>query len=112
MNRRELLQGLFATGVLLPFIKLSQKDNHNFPPTNDACVWMTGTECCGVVHNALVFGGEIRVPICESHLHEHRVIMSLAQNGIDIEEVLTMTAEQREKCLASKDIKLLPWSKI
>ncbi len=39
---------------------------------------------------------QIKAPICDFHYKKHLVILSLYQNGVNIEDVLTMTGDERE----------------
>ena len=61
------------------------------------CVWNMGSPCNGDVVETELFDAQIKIPICDDHIEEHRDIMTLHKNGYDIEEVLNMTAEERRK---------------
>jgi hypothetical protein len=61
------------------------------------CVWHIGTPCCGEVKEVEMFGHQIRIPICENHVAEHKEIMLLNKNGYDVEEILNQTAEWRKQ---------------
>lgn len=61
------------------------------------CVWNMGTPCDGDVTETELFDAQIKIPICNGHIEEHKDIMTLHKNGYDIEEVLNMTAEERRK---------------
>ena len=61
------------------------------------CVWNMGTPCDGKIGEEDMFDAQIRVPICEIHIKQHRDILTLHKNGYDIEEVLQMSAEDRRR---------------
>jgi hypothetical protein len=49
------------------------------------------------VKNVDLFAGHIKVPVCERHLREHTIMLSLNSAGYDTEEILNQTAEWREQ---------------
>lgn len=59
------------------------------------CVWNLGTDCDGEVEKIEMFGGQISIAICESHLEEHKQIMFLHAKGHGIEEIIQKTPEER-----------------
>jgi hypothetical protein len=56
-----------------------------------------GTPCEGKVEEVEMFDGQIKIPICEQHLEEHRDIMILHKHKYDIEEILQESAEYRRQ---------------
>ena len=63
----------------------------------EGCVWALGTPCSGEVKETMFFKGQIKVPVCESHVDEHRIIIMLFNNGYDVEEILNQTADWRKQ---------------
>ena len=63
----------------------------------EGCVWALGTPCKGSVEWTKFFKGQIKVPVCESHIDEHRVIIMLFNNGYDVEEILNQTSDWRKQ---------------
>lgn len=61
------------------------------------CVWNMGTPCSGKVNERKLFQQQIKVPMCEAHLEQHKEVMLLHKNGYDVEEVLQQTPEYRKK---------------
>lgn len=61
------------------------------------CVWNMGTPCDGEVQEMKLFEQQIEVPMCESHLEQHKEVMILHKNGYDVEEVLQETPEYRRR---------------
>lgn len=61
------------------------------------CVWNMGTPCNGNVVERKLFQQQIKVPMCEAHLEQHKEVMILHKNGYDVEEVLQQTPEYRKK---------------
>lgn len=60
------------------------------------CVWCMGTPCEGKVKETEFFGKQIKIPVCEKHIEEHKHIMILYKNNYDIEEILQESAEYRK----------------
>ena len=86
---------------------------HNFEETEVECLWCLGDEHEGKRFEAYLFkksSDGIRIPICTHHLTGHRIIMSLHKDGMDIEDIINMTPEERE--LWSHKIVLVPWEEI
>jgi hypothetical protein len=61
------------------------------------CVWHLGSNCTGEITEQELFNHQIRIPICECHLAEHKEIMLLHKNGYDVEEILNQTTEWRKQ---------------
>ena len=61
------------------------------------CIWDMGTPHNGEVKKVEFFSKQIKVPVCESHIEEHKYIMILHKNNYDIEEVLNQTPEWRKQ---------------
>lgn len=59
------------------------------------CVWNMGTDCDGDVDNRTMFNQQLTIPACDKHFREHQVVMALHSTGLDIEEVMEMTVEER-----------------
>jgi hypothetical protein len=117
--RARLERWLLQSVVLPMFVKflvvgdgLKRAIGSKSSAKGDKCVWLLGTPCNNPpVYWAEMFNHQIRIPICEHHLHEHRVIMSLFYNGHrDVEEILNASYEEREKMM--EGVELLPWDKI
>jgi len=70
------------------------------------CVWQMGTKCDGNVSNKSLFSGQIKIPICEKHFHEHLEITGMNEYGIDIDDILDMSSKQRRQIIKKKNIKL------
>ena len=64
---------------------------------DEGCVWNLGTPCGGELKRLELFHEQIRVPICENHTEEHKIIILLFNNGYDVEEILNQTAEWRKQ---------------
>jgi len=60
-------------------------------------VWNLGTPCGGKLLTTEFFDHQIRIPICEGHVEEHKIILLLYKNGYDVEEILNQTAEWRKQ---------------
>ena len=64
-----------------------------------------GTPCNGEIKERPMFDNQMMVPTCDFHYEEHINVMTLHQNGYDIEEILQQTNEWRkaevEKLVAS-----------
>jgi hypothetical protein len=65
--------------------------------TKDGCVWNLGTPCGGSVEEKKLFHDQIKVPICENHFEEHKIIILLFNNGYEVEEILNQDAEWRKQ---------------
>ena len=63
----------------------------------EGCVWALGTPCSGDVKETKFFHNQIKVPVCEAHVEEHRIIIMLFNNGYDVEEILNQTAAWRKQ---------------
>lgn len=62
------------------------------------CVWrVDDVLCSGKVSDVAIFNNQISLPICEAHFEQHKEIMTLHQNGHDIEEILKHTEEWRKQ---------------
>ena len=61
------------------------------------CVWALGTPCGGATEEKELFNKEIKIPICDKHLGEHKEIMILEKNNYDLEEILQQTPEWRKQ---------------
>jgi hypothetical protein len=90
-------------------------NDHNFPK-GDKCVWKTTITCCGDFFTAKLFQ-QITVPICETHLNEHRIFMTLLNElskKVDSELIkhylLILPTQVRSEIV--KQFELVPWDKI
>jgi hypothetical protein len=61
------------------------------------CIWVIGGKCAGKVKAILLFSNQLKVPICEKHLQQHREIMTLNSAGRDIQEVMKMAPDEQHK---------------
>jgi hypothetical protein len=61
------------------------------------CVWNMGYDCSGEITEETIFNGQIAVPICEAHLKDHKQMLFLHAHGEDVEEILQLSPEDREK---------------
>lgn len=80
-------------------IKGGKTMSKNQPPkkTDEKCVWLLGTPCSGDTYEVEMFDHQIRIPICEGHLEQHKEIMTLHKNKYDVEEILNQTPEWRKQ---------------
>lgn len=62
-----------------------------------SCVWNMGTDCTDDVTEIEFFNKQIKVPVCSSHIEQHRIIMVLHKNDFDVEEMLQQTPEYRKE---------------
>ena len=60
------------------------------------CVWDLHTPHSGEVKMIALFRGQITIPVCESHLEQHRIILALHQAGYAVEEMMAQTAQWRK----------------
>jgi len=63
----------------------------------DKCAWNMGTPCDGIIKEAALFQGQIKIPICEKHIKEHKIFMGLYKSGHDADEILKKSTEWREE---------------
>lgn len=68
-----------------------------------------GTDCAGEVSEELMFRGQLKVPVCSRHYNDHlKLSLLIKDGGRDTEELLELTAEQRDeelnKLLAGRDL--------
>lgn len=89
-----------------------KEDEHGFEETKDMCVWTIDGTCSCKKFEATIFKGQLKIPICEKHLKNHRNIMTLRSSGKDIDKVINATSEEIEDFIKRHDIKLVPWDKI
>lgn len=61
------------------------------------CVWDMGYECSGEITEETIFNGQVTVPICELHLKDHKQLLFLHDHGEDVEEILQLSLEDRQK---------------
>lgn len=64
---------------------------------SQTCVWSIGTECNGEITAELMFNDQIKIPICSNHLSEHKKLIFLHSHNHDIEELLKMSLDERDK---------------
>ena len=62
------------------------------------CVWNMGTDCSDVIEEVEFFGSQIKVPVCEAHIEQHKFVMILHKNDYDVEEILQQSPEYRNPC--------------
>ena len=55
---------------------------------NEECIWNMGTECSSEVNDIKMFDGLIVVRACDRHLLQHKKVMLLSANGIDVETIV------------------------
>ena len=60
------------------------------------CVWNMGGDCSKDVSEVEFFNHQIKVPVCDEHVEQHRHVMILYKNGYDVEEILQESAEYRK----------------
>ena len=65
------------------------------------CIWNLGYDCEGEVRIVEMFDKQISVPICDAHLDDHKQVVFLFNHGKNIEEIMTLTKEEREKLFNS-----------
>jgi len=108
MKRRDFVIASSATIAALglgSLIKASELKIYSGPPDfgpmvdNDKvnCVWVTDGEHGGNVSYEGLFGDQINLPVCEAHLNDHMTIIALNNSGIEVEEVIEMTLEERHR---------------
>jgi len=77
-------------GPVVDLVAENKKDKVN-------CVWDTDGDCGGTVSYEGLFGDQINLPVCEAHLNDHMTIIALNNSGIEVEEVINMTLEERHR---------------
>ena len=60
------------------------------------CVWNMGTDCSDVIEEVEFFNTQIKVPVCSSHIEQHKFVMVLHKNNYDVEEILQQSPEYRK----------------
>ena len=65
-----------------------------------------GGECEGNLTDHLLFVGQLKTPTCDKHYKSHLVIMFLHKQDIKVEELLTMSDENRTDKINEISIKL------
>jgi hypothetical protein len=63
----------------------------------DKCVWHLGTPCSGKTELRGLFGGALKVPVCENHLEGHKNIMLLHKNNYNVEQMLNETEDFKKQ---------------
>ena len=65
--------------------------------SNLKCVWNMGTDCSGEVKEVEFFNKQIKVPVCEAHVEQHKFVMILHKNDYDVEEILQKSNDYRKQ---------------
>ena len=65
--------------------------------SNLKCVWNMGTDCSGTVKEVEFFNKQIKVPVCEAHVEQHKFVMILHKNDYDVEEILQKSNDYRKQ---------------
>ena len=71
------------------------------------CAFRVSDGCSGDVNINELFSGQLSIPICEKHIAEHKQVMFLHKVGIDVEEIISKTSEERTQ-LYNEQIRQLP----
>lgn len=66
------------------------------------CVWNLGDACSDDITELDMFNDQINVPICGHHLQGHKEIMFLHSIGMDVEEIILLSPEQRHELFVEK----------
>jgi hypothetical protein len=94
--------GLGVTSVLT--FKKPERHAKQEPDNDLRCVWNMGTSCEGSTAHKLMFDDYLKIPICEGHHNEHMVVTALHDSGMDIEDLLKMSKEERSKLFNDKGL--------
>jgi len=68
---------------------------------------ISGVKCGGRVRRVAIFSGTITMPMCKKHFNEHKKIMLLHHIGLDVEDVLKMSSEEKERTIGEKSKDLI-----
>jgi hypothetical protein len=71
------------------------KENKEEKPMK--CVWNMGYDCGGEVAEAKMFDDQITIPICETHLEDHKMVMYLHKQKIDVDVILMLSLSARKE---------------
>ena len=62
------------------------------------CTWtIKDIPCSGEVKKEPMFDGQFSVPVCEKHLEEHEMIITLSKNEYGIKHLLLQSPKERQK---------------
>jgi len=60
------------------------------------CVWNMNSDCGGEIVEAKMFG-QLDIPVCATHLAQHKQVLFLHKHGEDIEKIIELSAEEKEE---------------